>query len=161
MPSEREYIVYEVGDDARLARWVRASLVVIAVLLATVMTTAAWLHPYDANGQALRQETHRQLGLPPCSFYKMTGIPCPSCGFTTSFALLMHVDPLNALQANSAGAVLAGFCLVVIPWGIISAFRARYLFIESAERVLIHCLICFVTLMLVRWAIIAALAWGS
>lgn len=159
MPVDEDYGDYEVVDDARLAVWVRASLVVIAVLLIAVLTTAAWLHPYDADGQPLQQETHRQLGLPACSFYKSTGIPCPSCGFTTSFSLLMHLDPLNALRANSVGTVLAAFCLVVVPWGVISALRGRYLFITSAERVLIHCIMSFVALMLIRWGIVVALAW--
>jgi hypothetical protein len=159
MPTNTECIVVEVIDDEHLTVWVRAALVIIAVLVAGVMVTAACLHPYDPDGQALRQETHRQLGLPPCTFYEKTGLPCPSCGFTTSFSLTMHADPVNALRANSAGAVLAVFCLLVIPWGIISAARGRYVWIASAERALINCLVCFVALMLVRWGIILALAW--
>ena len=33
--------------------------------------------------------THQQLGLPPCNFVTLTGYPCPACGMTTSFALLV------------------------------------------------------------------------
>jgi len=161
MPADREAIIVELIDDGRLALWVRSSLVLIALLVAGVMTTAAWLHPYDGAGRPLTQETHRQLGLPRCEFYARTGLPCPSCGFTTSFSLVMHGDLANALRANSAGAMLAVFCLVVIPWGIVSALRGRYLWIESVERALINCLVCFVAFMLVRWGIVVALAWGK
>ena len=30
--------------------------------------------------------------MPPCNFVLMTGKPCPSCGMTTSFALLVRGD---------------------------------------------------------------------
>src|SRR5262249_55922814 len=144
-----------------LAVWVRSLLVLIAVGLTAVLTTAALLHPYDSEGKALTQQTHLQLGLPPCEFYRRTNLPCPSCGFTTSFALTMHADPANALRANSVGTLLAVFCLVVVPWSVISALRGRYLWIVSAERALITCLLTFVVLMLVRWGIVLSLAWGN
>ena len=48
-------------------------------------------------------ETHRQLGLPPCTFKEMTGLPCPSCGMTSSFALLVRGDVMNSLRANAVG----------------------------------------------------------
>lgn len=31
--------------------------------------------------------THEKLGLPPCGILKVTGIPCPGCGVTTSVSL--------------------------------------------------------------------------
>ena len=98
--DEAVAISVEVDDDARLARWVRASLVLIAILLATVMTTAAWLHPYDEDGQPRSMATHTQLGLPPCNMVVLTGKPCPSCGMTTAFSLLMHGDVANSFRAN-------------------------------------------------------------
>src|SRR5262245_35449857 len=147
-------------DDGRLAVWVRSLLILIAVGLIAVLTTGAMLHPYAEDGRPLTQETHLQLGLPKCSFYDKTGYPCPSCGFTTSFALTMHADPANALRANSVGTMLALFCLAVVPWSIVSALRGRYLFIVSAERALIFSLLTFVVLMLVRWGIVLALMWG-
>jgi hypothetical protein len=137
---------------------VRVVLVGIALLIAAVLTVGACLHPYDENGQPKRQETHRQLGLPACSFYRMTKLPCPSCGFTTSFSLVMHLDPINALRANCVGTLLALFCICVVPWAIVSAWRGRYLLVESGEHTLIVCLIAFVVLMLTRWAIILTIA---
>ena len=81
-------------------------------------------------------------------------------GFTTSFALTMHGDPVNAARANAVGTLLAVFCLLVVPWSVVSAWRGRYLFIVSAERALIVCLLTFVVLMLARWGIVLGLMWG-
>jgi hypothetical protein len=138
--------------------WVRLNLVVVALGLAAVLLIGALLHPYEADGTPKSQATHRQLGLPPCSFYAMTGVPCPSCGFTTSFSLVAHLDFPNALRANSVGTLLALFCAAVVPWAFVSAARRRYMLIHSAERVLITALIVFVVLMLTRWGIILGLA---
>src|SRR5437879_4974629 len=104
-----------------LNKWVRGILLLATAGLVTVFVIAAKLNPYDANGQARRMETHRQLHLPPCTFYQMTGLPCPSCGMTTSFSLLMHGDVPNSLRANAVGTLLAVFCLALIPWNLASA----------------------------------------
>ena len=144
--------------ENRLAWWLRLNLILMGCGLLVIFTIAAWLHPYDAEGRPKTQETHRQLGLPPCSFYQITGVPCPSCGFTTSFSLLTHADPVNAVRANSVGALLAAFGMLTLPWALISAWRGKYLFIRSAEKVLITSLIVFVVLMLTRWGIILGLA---
>ncbi|NBO19844.1 MAG: DUF2752 domain-containing protein, partial [Proteobacteria bacterium] len=44
------------------------------------LSNVRWLTP-DARGLG----THEQLGLPPCGFYLWYGLPCPSCGMTTSW----------------------------------------------------------------------------
>jgi hypothetical protein len=150
--------VWHDRDEARLAWWIRLNLALVGTGLAVVFVIAALLHPYSESGAPLTQETHRQLGLPPCNFYSLTGLPCPSCGFTTSFSLLAHLDPLNSLRANSVGALLAGFCFMVMPWAFWSAWRGRYLWVRSAERILITSLIVFVVLMMTRWGIILLLA---
>jgi hypothetical protein len=146
------------ASEPRLAWWVRLNLVLMGAGLLVVFAIAALLHPYDANGVANTQETHRQLGLPKCSFYEKTGLPCPSCGFTTSFSLLAHGDPINALRANSVGTLLAAYAMLALPWALASAFFGRYLIIRSAEKVLITSLIVFVVLMLTRWGIVLGLA---
>lgn len=142
----------------RLAIVVRAMLVAIALLFIGIFSLAGWLNPYDGDGQPRKMETHRQLGLPPCSFYAKTGLPCPSCGFTTSFAFTIRLHLRNALQANSVGAILALTCLLAIPWCIASAIRGRLYFVGSGERLVIACLVGFIALMLVRWGIVIAVA---
>ena len=146
-------------DEPEPINWfVRVMLIFVGMGLIGVFVVGALLHPYEPDGTPKSQETHRQLGLPPCTFYAMTGLPCPSCGFTTSFSLVAHVDVLNALRANSVGALLALFCLFIIPWVLISAWRRRFIWIHSPERFVITSLIVFVVLMLIRWAIVLGLA---
>lgn len=50
--------------------------------------------------------THRALGLPPCPFLYFTGLKCPGCGLTTSFACLMHLQWVKAFQAHPLGPFL-------------------------------------------------------
>src|SRR5262249_52140369 len=104
-------------------------------------------------------ETHRQLGLPPCNFKMLTGQPCPSCGMTTSFALLMHGDVKNSLLANWVGTLLAAFGLLVVPWCLVGAVRGRYLFIRSGERALTVAIVVYLCLAVLRWGIVVAPSW--
>ena len=82
----------------------RTRLVALAVLVPSlaVLITAALLEPNSAG-----VETHLQLGLPPCGFYRSTGVPGPDCGFTTSFALAADGRILEAFLNQPAGAALA------------------------------------------------------
>lgn len=82
--------------------WVsRAVWSAIFLIGAAVLITAGWLHP-DPAGHG----THTQLGLPPCGFLVMTGLPCPGCGLTTSFAHMVRLQVGGALQANPFGVPL-------------------------------------------------------
>jgi hypothetical protein len=141
--------------------WVRAGLLTIAAGLIVVFGIAIWLRPYDAEGQPLRMETHTQLGLPSCQFYFVTGVPCPSCGMTTSFALLMHGDIWNSLKANAAGTLMACFCLLLIPWCLASAYTRRLLFVRRIELWMTWSAVVLLGLMLIRWVIVLAISWGS
>jgi hypothetical protein len=140
---------------------VRGTLLGLALGLVAVFAIAVWLDPYDTQGQPRRMETHRQLGLPPCTFYMVTGLPCPSCGMTTSFALLLHGDVVNSLRANAVGTLLALFWLALIPWSLVSVLRRRLLFISSLEQALTRVILVFLGLLLLRWMIVLALTWGS
>lgn len=144
-----------------LTSWVRGTLVGVVAGLVTVFAIAAWLNPYDGEGQPRAMETHRQMGLPPCTFYKLSGMPCPSCGMTTSFALLVRGDVLNSLRANAVGTILAAVCLAIIPWGLASIVVNRPLFIVSMERALLSIVIGFLTLMLIRWLLVIGLMWWN
>jgi hypothetical protein len=142
-----------------LAVWVRFTLVAMALGLGTVFAVALWLKPYDEAGRPLRMEAHRQLGLPPCSFYTWTGLPCPSCGMTTSVALLVRGDLGSSLRANAAGTLLALFVVALIPWGLASAVRGKLLWVRSVERALTRVVAVFLVLMLARWLVVLSLAW--
>jgi hypothetical protein len=141
-----------------LGNWVRGALVGMALGLGLVFYTATRLDPYE-NGKPRMMETHTQLGLPPCNFKLITGLPCPSCGMTTSFALLVRGDFKNSLRANAVGTVLAVFCLLFIPWSLTSALRGRSLFLVSLEKAVTWIVIVFMALLLVRWGIVLGLLW--
>ena len=51
--------------------------------------------------------THVALGLPPCLFLAVTGLPCPACGMTTAFVHVAHGRLLDAFVAQPFGALLA------------------------------------------------------
>jgi hypothetical protein len=136
-----------------MSRWVRGVLVGLGLALTAVFAVAVLLNPYHDDGAPRRMETHRQIGLPECSFKNLTKLPCPSCGMTTSFALTVRGDP-RAFQANCVGALLALVCLAVVPWSLASAWRGRTLGMQSAERWLIGLIVALLGLMVVRWGLV-------
>jgi hypothetical protein len=62
--------------------------------------------------------THTELGFPPCGFYTITGIPCPTCGVTTAFVLATHLRFKDSLLTQPVGLLTfivvcsAGICMV-------------------------------------------------
>jgi hypothetical protein len=144
-----------------LAWWVRGVLLLIVAGLVAVFTIAVLLNPYNPDGTPRKMATHTgpPLNLPECTFKHMTGLPCPSCGMTTSFALLMHGDPLNSLRANWVGTGLALFCLALIPWALASVWLRRPLLVVSLEKALTISVVTFLVVMLLRWGIVLLLIW--
>jgi Protein of unknown function (DUF2752) len=143
-----------------LGLWVRLGLIAVALAWLGVFTVAWRLDPYQ-DGRVWLEETHRQLGLPPCTFKYYTGLPCPSCGMTSSFALLVRGDLWHALQANAVGAGLAVLGMVMLPWCLISAWRARWLWFRNIEIVFIRLTVLFLIVMFGRWGIVLLLAWWN
>lgn len=137
-----------------LANSVRGVLVGLALGMMLVFGIALWLDPYQADVAQRKIGTHQQLGLPPCSFVKLTGYPCPACGMTTSFALLVRGDILNSLRANWVGSLLALMGLLFIPWSLVSVCKRRTIFIRSLERTFTVLVVVFMVLLLLRWAIV-------
>lgn len=152
---------HSMDDRPRPARpapwWVRAFLVVMAAAMVIVFYLATRVQPYAADGTALRSASHQTLGLPPCRFQEMADLPCPSCGMTTSFALLVRGDLVNSLRANWVGTGLAVFCLLFVPWSLVSIVRGRLLWVRNVEAVLAFLVGVFTVLMLGRWGIVLLL----
>ncbi len=143
----------ELDVPGRLRRRVRVGLILIALGVTAIFAIAAGLDPYR-GGKVWLEETHRQLLLPPCTFKTITTLPCPSCGMTSSFALLVRADLWHSLQANACGTFLAGFLMVLAPWSLGSAWAGRLLFIRNPELLIIRLLTVFLLLMFGRWGLV-------
>lgn len=146
--------VTPIARPRKLRRATRIGVGLMSAALTVLFGVAAWLTPYDRNGAARTMATHTQLGLPPCSMVLMTGKPCPACGMTTSFSLLVHGDPVNSAKANWVGTLLAAFWLALVPWGFHAAVTGRFAFVRDAEMMATVAVGVFLTLMLGRWAVI-------
>lgn len=83
MTGEGEYVSAVAAD-----RW---QTTVLFAASGAMLVLGRWLEP-----SPMGLGTHAQLGFPPCLFLKFTGIPCPNCGLTTSFA---HASRLQFIQA--------------------------------------------------------------
>lgn len=67
--------------------------------------------------------THRQLGLPPCAFLHFTGIPCPSCGLTTSVAHAARLHFYESVITQPFGLVIFLIAILSIPLSIYFVYR--------------------------------------
>jgi hypothetical protein len=146
----------KIGPDPRTTRIVRAGLLAIAVVLAGIFAIAFWLNPYDSDGKPRTMATHTQLGMPPCNFVLLTGKPCPACGMTTSFALLVRGDISASMRANWTGTLIAVLWALTMVWAIAGAIAGRTLFIPNGkgELVLTITVGVVLVLMLARWGLV-------
>lgn len=98
---------------AALATPLATRLVSAAVAIATggVLLLAMWLTP-----SPLGHSTHTQLGLGRCTVLVLTGYPCPMCGMTTTFSLMAHLRPIDALVNQPFGVLL--FAIVAFVFGV-------------------------------------------
>lgn len=109
----------------------RAVAIAASAACALPLVVAATLVPSPTG-----METHRQLGLPACTWPGMFGIPCITCGMTTSFALAVRGHPANAFGVQPAGALLclaAAIGAVVGCWAGLSG-RPVHLFLSPLAR---------------------------
>ncbi len=145
--EEREYPPATV----RISKLARAFLGILAVGFICVFATAAWLHPYAEDGTPLTMASHTQLGMPPCNMVVLYGKPCPSCGMTTSFALLVHGDVWSSMKANWVGTLMAAFWMGLIPWGLYGAVKGRVPWVKNLEMFLTLSVGAILVLMVLRW----------
>ncbi len=83
---------------ALLSKGERVFAAAIALAALSVLVIAWRLNP-DPSGI----NTHTQLGLPACGWMVRFGLPCMTCGMTTSFAHAANGDVLASLRAQPFG----------------------------------------------------------
>jgi hypothetical protein len=141
-------------EAARVRRLVRATLVAMAVALTGVFVAAFRINPYNPDGTPRTMSTHTQLGMPPCNFVTLTGKPCPSCGMTTSFALLVRGDVVSSARANWVGSVICVLWAFTLVWATASGlWGGKPLFVPPGRGEMVFTVIvgAVLVLMLARW----------
>ena len=131
----------------RATRGERAVCALLAAAFLGILATAAWLRP-DARGVG----THEALGLSPCGWIAGFGIPCPTCGMTTSFSLAVRGSLWASFRVQPMGCVLAV---------VTAASAVTCLFVAATGSRIGHVLGARLTpRVLVAGAALALLAWG-
>ena len=126
----------------------------VATGIGSVFALAALLVPSPSG-----HGTHLQLGLGTCSFLALTGQPCPMCGATTTFTLLAHLRPVEALVNQPFAALLFILSAAVFAVAVAETFdpRARWSrlsrWLEPRETMLAG---LFLAAMALGWAYKAA-----
>ena len=101
----------------------RASRVLLAVW--SLCLLAGFAVAVDVEPDPRGYGTHERLGLPGCTFRTIFGVPCPSCGMTTSFAYFVRGRFVSAAASNMAGLLLAAVCVLQVPWCWLSVVTGR------------------------------------
>ena len=127
--------------------WQRLVLVGAGAILVGLLATAACLNP-NRRGYG----THQGLGLPPCTIVQWYGMRCPSCGMTTSWAHMTRGQVVQAMQANSGGALLAIIAAMVGPWMLTSGLIGRWLGGPPRESLTIGVGLAVVVTTLIDWS---------
>jgi len=131
-----------------LSRAQRAVLAALGAGLLALLAVAGRLEP-DARGFG----THERLGLPPCTFQRLTGRRCPSCGMTTAWAHLVRGRIMAAFRDNAGGALLGLASLLVAPWLLISDWRGRWLGRPIGPRLVFAAVWLWVAVILIDWGV--------
>lgn len=94
------------GERSWLVRLI--ALLIFAPTLAVLLTASSLSANADGMG------THTQLGLAPCGFKTATGLPCATCGMTTSFTHAADGRLLTSFVTQPAGMILAVLTAMVV-----------------------------------------------
>lgn len=108
---------------SKFVGWHRVGLILTGLGLMAGLVVARMLVP-DASGMG----THRQLGFGQCSFMSWFGMPCPSCGMTTSWAHLVRGQWRESIACNAGGFLFGCLAIFCGPWLMVSGIRGRWVY---------------------------------
>lgn len=94
-----------------------------------VLGLAAWLDP-----SPLGHSTHTQLGLHPCTFLSLTGIPCPMCGATTTFSLMAEGSVVTGVLNQPFAALLFVLTVMIFAISLAESVQPRRRWQRVADR---------------------------
>ena len=89
----------------------------------------------------------------PCIFYKVTGVPCPACGLTRSFAFTARADFLQAFKMHLLGPLLFfAACALTCYFAVstLTGYSIRYELSRRARRIILWAV---VTTALACWVV--------
>lgn len=99
----------------------RAWCAFVFAICASMLAVGMWLRP-DPRGV----ETHTQLGLLPCGFYSATGIPCPTCGCTTSVTHFAHGQWISSFATQPFGFLVGLVATILVPLSAFGIVTGRW-----------------------------------
>jgi hypothetical protein len=112
VPSKHTPVIWDYSSRDR------AQYIALSCVSGVVLTIARIITP-SPNGIG----THQQLGLPPCFFHQFTGIPCPTCGMTTSFAHTVRLQFYEAFLTQPFGLLACVLMALLIPLSFVMMRR--------------------------------------
>lgn len=133
-------------SKGRIQTWLRLVLGTISVLAAIPLVIALQLEPSEKGFG-----THQQLGFSPCRFKDMYGVPCPSCGMTTSWSFIVRGNWQQSLQANAAGTFLAILTMFCTVWCGLASVSGRWMLIQPHDWLFISLVIAVFLFIVVHW----------
>lgn len=129
-------------------RWERYLLVGFALGLIVLLVVARCLPP-NPTGMG----THQRLGLPACGSMFLWGVPCPSCGMTTSWAWLTRGQLGHSWNANPGGLSLGLFMMVMAPWMLASGIKGYWWPWDCQTRYVMWAGVAVVVITVVQWLV--------
>jgi Protein of unknown function (DUF2752) len=134
------------GFQRKYARQDQLGYLIFVLISVSSLVTARLLRP-SSRGVG----THEQLGLPPCPFLYLTGIPCPSCGLTTSFAYAARLEFVSSLITQPFGFIVFILTICAIPFAIYLIRRRISLSEFMQTRIVERLIYVTLTFYLLSW----------
>ncbi|MCA9063629.1 MAG: DUF2752 domain-containing protein [Planctomycetaceae bacterium] len=138
----------EAGVMPRMTTSERVLIAMAGMAVLVLFGVALYLTP-DSRGFG----THEQLGLPPCTFKTLCGKPCPHCGMTTSFSLLVRGQFNASVQANPSGILLASLLVMLVPWTFGCSWTGRWLVVRNPLTWLVRGFLGYVCVTVMIWLV--------